>query len=227
MAVMEEVSHVDDVNRPTDTQSELGGAGKGAHPDDNILLAQGHAPILKRSFNFLGTLGLGFRYGTITHPISSHFFSDRGMFAVLRTPGCRTRAVSGRACSMEGRKLPSLASLSHVQFSGSSLSVSRRRLPRFRRLEVRCFVQSTIPLANTWWKRPVPLHLHRHARETQAPRSLLRRRPQYYRMVGHHLLRHLQQCAIHHWHGTIRAPELPARTVAFIPAIPRRHLDIA
>lgn len=78
MAVMEEVSHVDDVNRPLDTQSELG-VGKGAHPDDNILLAQGHAPILKRSFNFLGTLGLGFRYGAIIHPISSHSCADRGL----------------------------------------------------------------------------------------------------------------------------------------------------
>lgn len=29
--------------------------------DDNILLAQGHVPVLKRSFNLLGTLGLGFR----------------------------------------------------------------------------------------------------------------------------------------------------------------------
>jgi choline transport protein len=28
--------------------------------DDNILLAQGHAPVMRRSFDLLGTLGLGF-----------------------------------------------------------------------------------------------------------------------------------------------------------------------
>lgn len=76
MAVMKEVSHIDDVNKPADTHSELGGVGKGAHPDDNILLAQGHAPILKRSFNFLGTLGLGFRYGVITRRTLPHSLSD-------------------------------------------------------------------------------------------------------------------------------------------------------
>jgi hypothetical protein len=30
--------------------------------DDRILIAQGHAPVLRRSFNLLGSLGLGFRY---------------------------------------------------------------------------------------------------------------------------------------------------------------------
>jgi choline transport protein len=34
---------------------------KGDAVDDNILLAQGHVPVMRRSFNLLGTLGLGFR----------------------------------------------------------------------------------------------------------------------------------------------------------------------
>jgi hypothetical protein len=38
------------------------GVGKVEDVDDNILMAQGHVPVLKRSFNLLGTLGLGFRY---------------------------------------------------------------------------------------------------------------------------------------------------------------------
>jgi choline transport protein len=29
--------------------------------DDNILIAQGHAPVLQRTFDLLGSLGLGFR----------------------------------------------------------------------------------------------------------------------------------------------------------------------
>ncbi|KAM6538176.1 hypothetical protein FALCPG4_000059 [Fusarium falciforme] len=33
---------------------------KGDAVDDNILLAQGHVPVMRRSFNLLGTLGLGF-----------------------------------------------------------------------------------------------------------------------------------------------------------------------
>ncbi|CAI6013903.1 unnamed protein product [Clonostachys chloroleuca] len=36
------------------------GVGKVEDVDDNILMAQGHVPVLKRSFNLLGTLGLGF-----------------------------------------------------------------------------------------------------------------------------------------------------------------------
>lgn len=42
-------------------ESEMGQA-KLANLDDNVLLAQGHAPVLKRTFDLLGSLGLGFRY---------------------------------------------------------------------------------------------------------------------------------------------------------------------
>lgn len=41
--------------------SELSQA-KLANLDDNVLLAQGHAPVLQRTFDLLGSLGLGFRY---------------------------------------------------------------------------------------------------------------------------------------------------------------------
>ncbi|KAF7551759.1 hypothetical protein G7Z17_g4789 [Cylindrodendrum hubeiense] len=43
----------------TDTQSDLG-VGKMMTVDDNILLAQGHRPVLKRTFDLFGTIGLGF-----------------------------------------------------------------------------------------------------------------------------------------------------------------------
>ena len=61
MAVIDEVTQIEDANRPGDTHSELG-PDKHVNPDDNVLLAQGHRPILKRTFNFFGSLGLGFRY---------------------------------------------------------------------------------------------------------------------------------------------------------------------
>jgi choline transport protein len=37
------------------------GTGKIINADDNILMAQGHAPVLQRTFDLLGSLGLGFR----------------------------------------------------------------------------------------------------------------------------------------------------------------------
>lgn len=45
-------------------ESEMGQA-KLANLDDNVLLAQGHAPVLKRTFDLLGSLGLGFRYDSM------------------------------------------------------------------------------------------------------------------------------------------------------------------
>lgn len=44
----------------TDAQSDLG-VGKMLTVDDNVLLAQGHRPVLKRTFDLFGTIGLGFR----------------------------------------------------------------------------------------------------------------------------------------------------------------------
>ncbi|KAM5343328.1 hypothetical protein ACJ41O_014294 [Fusarium nematophilum] len=43
-----------------DSEVGVGTVGKVEDIDDNILLAQGHVPVLKRSFDLLGTLGLGF-----------------------------------------------------------------------------------------------------------------------------------------------------------------------
>ncbi|KAJ4316089.1 hypothetical protein N0V84_008018 [Fusarium piperis] len=45
---------------------------KGNAVDDDILLAQGHIPVMRRSFNLLGTPGLGFRY-TASLPANRFF----------------------------------------------------------------------------------------------------------------------------------------------------------
>lgn len=58
----------DRINTLEETKKELGGdeiemaQAKLANLDDNVLLAQGHAPVLRRTFDLLGSLGLGFRY---------------------------------------------------------------------------------------------------------------------------------------------------------------------
>lgn len=43
--------------------------------DDDILMAQGHRPAMKRTFNLLSTLGLGFRQVTLGHPSLGALFS--------------------------------------------------------------------------------------------------------------------------------------------------------
>lgn len=40
--------------------------------DDDILMAQGHRPAMKRTFNLLSTLGLGFRQVALPLKQSSH-----------------------------------------------------------------------------------------------------------------------------------------------------------
>lgn len=45
----------------TDCGDSEMGKGKVENIEDNILMAQGHIPVLNRTFNILGTLGLGFR----------------------------------------------------------------------------------------------------------------------------------------------------------------------
>lgn len=49
-------------NQPDIQDGNVEDLRKDAAIDDNLLLAQGHVPVLNRSFDLLGTLGLGFRY---------------------------------------------------------------------------------------------------------------------------------------------------------------------
>ena len=63
-----EVTKVEMASQAVDSEV---GYQKELNTDDNILLAQGHQPVLKRTFNLLGTLGLGFRYVQTTAIISS------------------------------------------------------------------------------------------------------------------------------------------------------------
>lgn len=48
-----------------DNQSDLG-VGKMLNVEYDILIAQGHRPVLKRTFDFFGSIGLGFRSGLST-----------------------------------------------------------------------------------------------------------------------------------------------------------------
>lgn len=68
--------------------------------------------------------------------------------------------------------------------------------------------------------RAVPLHLHPRAREAQEHCGVLCWNTQCYRLVGHHLLRNLEQCAVHHRHDRFRRSGLHSSEMAHVPDVP-------
>lgn len=53
-----EVNRIEEAPTAPDTRSDMD--IKPVNTADNVLMAQGHAPVLNRAFNLLGSLGLGF-----------------------------------------------------------------------------------------------------------------------------------------------------------------------
>lgn len=68
--------------------------------------------------------------------------------------------------------------------------------------------------------RAVSFHIYPGAREAQEHCSIFRWHTQRHRLVGHHLLRYLEQCAVHNRHDRFRGSDLRSSEMAYVLDVP-------